>query len=246
MSDEPALLKLLHKLESRSPLDDGDRTAILDLPHVRRSHEASAYVLRAKDRVRDRCGFVLSGLAFRQKLAAGGARQIVSLHMVGDFLDLQHLFLDRADHSVQALSRIEIVEIDRAALQDMALRRPAVGRALWIEALVEASILREWVLNVGRRDARGRIAHLLCELWVRMEAAGMEVRGGYRLPLTQEQIGDAVGLTSVHVNRTFRLLAEEGLITRDRRTVRSNDLEGLRSAAAFCPLYLHLGEAGAI
>ncbi len=171
MPNDPVLSSIVRKLETRSSLDDDDRAAILALPYVRRTYERPGYILREGEPARRHCTFVLSGLAFRQKLAATGARQIVSIHMTGDFLDLQHLFLDQADHSVQALSRMDTAEIGRAALQDIVLRRPAVARALWIDTLVEASIFREWILNVGRRDARVRIAHLLCEVWVRMEAA---------------------------------------------------------------------------
>jgi CRP-like cAMP-binding protein len=138
------------------------------------------------------------------------------------------------------------VEIERAALQDLVLRHPAIGRAMWIDALIDASIFREWILNVGRRDAKSRIAHLLCEVSVRMEAAGLNNGQGYHLPLTQEQLGDAVGLTSVHVNRTLRVLAEEGLIVRDRRHVRFDDIEKLRAVADFSALYLHLDQSGSV
>jgi CRP-like cAMP-binding protein len=242
-SADHVLLKMVRKLETRSVLDDGDRAAIMALPYFLRTYEAPAYVLREGEPPRKHCSFIVSGLAFRQKLAATGARQIVSIHMAGDFLDLQHLFLNRSDHSVQALSRMETAEIERAALQELVLRRPAIGRAMWIDALVDASIFREWILNVGRRDAKARIAHLLCEVSVRMEAAGLTDGEGYQLPLTQEQLGDAVGLTSVHVNRTLRVLAEEGLVVRDRRHVRFDDIARLRSVADFSALYLHLDQS---
>ncbi|MDB5705981.1 MAG: Crp/Fnr family transcriptional regulator [Sphingomonas bacterium] len=241
-SDDPILLKIVRKLESRARLDPGDRAAIMALPYAHRTYEAPAYVLREGEPPRKQCNFVLSGLAFRQKLAATGARQIVSIHMAGDFLDVQHLFLNRADHSVQALSRLETAEIDRVALQDLVLRHPAIGRAMWVDTLIDASIFREWILNVGRRDAKARVAHLLCEVSIRMEAAGLTDGTGYELPLTQEQLGDAVGLTSVHVNRTLRVLAEQGLIRRDRRHVRFDDLKSLRAAADFSALYLHLDQ----
>jgi CRP-like cAMP-binding protein len=240
--DDHPLSKLVRKLESRTALGPADRAAILALPFAERTYEAPAYVLREGEPAKKYCSFVLSGLAFRQKLAATGARQIVSIHMAGDLLDLQHLFLNRADHSIQALSRLETAEIDRAALQDLILRHPAIGRAMWVDALIDASIFREWVLNVGRRDAKARVAHLLCEVSVRMEAAGLNDGHGYHLPLTQEQLGDAVGLTSVHVNRTLKALSEMGLIRRDKRHVRFDDLDRLKAAADFSALYLHLDQ----
>ena len=240
--DDNILSKMVRKLETRALLDNADRAAILALPYVERTYEAPAYVLREGEPPKKYCSFIISGLAFRQKLAATGARQIVSIHMAGDFLDVQHLFLDRADHSVQALSRLETAEIDRPALQELVLCHPAIGKAMWVDALVDASIFREWVLNVGRRDAKARVAHLLCEVSVRMEAAGLNDGQGYQLPLTQEQLGDAVGLTSVHVNRTLKVLAEQGLICRDKRHVRFDDLGRLKAAADFSALYLHLDQ----
>ena len=241
MSDHPVLEQMIRKLRMRAPLNDLDCDAIRKLPLTRRNYEAPGYVLREGEPARKNCSFIISGLAFRQKLTAEGARQIVSIHMAGDFLDLQHLFLNYADHSVQALTRLDVAELDREALHDLVLKRPAVARAMWTDALVDASIFREWVLNVGRRDARTRVAHLLCEIALRMEAAGIAEHHRYELPLTQEQLGDAVGLTPVHVNRTLRALAADGLIRRDRRHISLENWEEIRQAADFSALYLHLG-----
>ena len=242
MPDQSVVEQILRKLRMRAPLGEADCDAIRGLPFVRRGYEAPAYVLREGEPARKHCSFIISGLAFRQKLTAEGARQIVSIHMAGDFLDLQHLFLNLADHSVQALTRLECAEIGRDALQDLVLRRPAVGRAFWTDALVDASIFREWVLNVGRRDAKTRVAHLLCEFALRMQAAGLARGQGYELPMTQEQIGDAVGLTPVHVNRTLRALAADGLIKRERRHISFDNWEAIRAAADFSALYLHLDQ----
>jgi CRP-like cAMP-binding protein len=223
-------------------LNDDDCAAILALPFSSRTYEAPSYVLREGEPAKRHCAFIVSGFAFRQKLTTGGSRQIVSIHMAGDFLDLQHLFLNRADHSVQALTRLETAEIEREALQQLVLERPAIGRAMWIDSLVDASIFREWVLNVGRRNARARVAHLLCEVALRMEAAGIAEHHRYELPMTQEQLGDAVGLTSVHVNRTLKSLVEDGLIHRDKRYLKFSDWERLRGEADFSALYLHLDQ----
>ena len=242
MSDHAVTDQIIRKLRTRARLSDADCDAIHALPLVRRSYEAPAYVLREGEPARKSCSFIISGLSFRQKLTAEGARQIVSIHMAGDFLDLEHLFLNRADHSVQALTRMECAEIEREALQQLALRYPSIGRALWTDALVDASIFREWVLNVGRRDARTRVAHLLCEFAMRMEAAGIAQHHGYELPMTQEQLGDAVGLTPVHVNRTLRALAADGLIRRERRHITFDNWEAIRAAADFSALYLHLDQ----
>ena len=243
MSDRDAVLGLMiRKLETRVTLSAEDRAAILALPFTRRIYDPPRYLLREGESARQYCSFVISGLAFRQKLAATGARQIVSVHMRGDFLDLQHLFLNCCDHSVQALTRLETADIDCKALKDLVLHRPGIAEALWIDALADASIFREWVLNVGRRDARARVAHLLCEFAMRLQAAGLADHGSYELPMTQEQLGDAVGLTSIHINRTLKALAAEGLIRRDRRKVSFDDWDRLRHAADFSSIYLHLDQ----
>lgn len=214
------------------------------LPYVHRTYEAPAYVVREGEPPKRYCSFIVSGLAFRQKLTLTGARQIVSIHMAGDFIDLQHLFLNFADHNVQALTRLETADIERDALRALILRHPAIGQAMWIDALVDASIFREWVVNVGRRDAGARVAHLLCEVALRMKAAGIAEEDGYELPMTQEQLRDAVGLTGVHVNRTLRSLTADGLIHRDKRHLRFEDWDRMSAAGDFSALYLHLDQGG--
>ena len=160
--------------------------------------------------------------------------------MPGDPLDLQHLFLDEADHNVQTLTRSEVALIPRAELQKIARERPLVGVAFMVNMLVDASVFREWVTNVGRRDARSRIAHLLCEFAVRLERQQLTEEYGYELPMTQEQLADSTGLTPVHVNRTLKGLQAEGLIERDRRSVKFPHWERMKKAADFTERYLHL------
>jgi CRP-like cAMP-binding protein len=242
-STDSPLAKLVRKLASRNALDDDDRTAILALPYVTRTYEASSYLVREGEPPKRYCSFVISGFAFRQKLTVHGTRQIVSIHMAGDILDLQHLFLKCADQNVQALTRLETAELDREGLRALAIERPAVAEAMWVDALIDASIFREWVMNVGRRDARSRIAHLLCEFATRMDVMGLNNGGRYELPMTQEQIGDATGLTSVHVNRTLKSLSADGLVHRDRRYLSFSDWESIRAVADFSALYLHIDQS---
>jgi CRP-like cAMP-binding protein len=237
-------MAIVRKFSTRVPLTQADRDAILALPYTPRIYESLGYVVREGTTAMRHCTFISSGFAFRHKLTAEGGRQIVSVHIAGDFLDLQHLFLNHADHNIQALTRLHTIEIDRHALQEVVLRYPAIGRAMWVDALIDASIYREWVLNVGQRSARQRIAHLLCEFALRLEAAGLGVAGGYHLPMTQEQIGDATGLTNVHVSRMLKALVEDGVISRDKRSVKIEDWKRLRAIGDFSPLYLHLDQAG--
>ncbi len=230
---------LVRNLELRSPLPPADREAVLNLPYTLRTLEAATYTVREADAPLH-CAVLVSGFAYRQKLTGDGSRQIVALHIPGDALDFQNLFLDVSDHSLQMLTRAEVAFVMMRDLQVLARQRPAVGHAILVKILVEASIFREWVLNVGRRDSRTRIAHLLCELGVRLDAEGLAQDYGYELPMTQEQLADAVGLTPVHVNRTLKALEAEGLIVRSKRSINFPDWQRLRTVADFNHRYLHL------
>lgn len=230
---------LVRNLTLHSPLDEADCEALLSLPYTARTLEPSAYTLREGDRPVE-CGILVSGFAFRQKTTAEGARQIVALHIPGDPLDFQNLFLDVSDHSVQVLTRAELAFVKRTDLQELARSRGGVAHAILVHLLVEASIFREWILNVGRRDAQARLAHLLCEFGVRLDTMGLATEHGYQLPMTQEQLADALGLTPVHVNRTLKALEERGLITRTGRSIAFPDWRAVRDAADFDQRYLHL------
>lgn len=222
-------------------LSDDDRLEILKLPYTLRQLEAQSYTMREGDRP-DRCAVVLSGYAFRHKLTGDGARQILAIHIPGDALDFQNLFLGECDHNVQMLTRGTVAEIPSHTIEELAFANRDVGRAILISTLVEASIFREWVLNVGRRDARSRISHLLCEFAFRLTAHGFQPSGTYELPMTQEQLADATGLTAVHVNRVLQGLQRDGLIDRDRRMIRFPSWERMRDVADFNPRYLHTRE----
>jgi CRP-like cAMP-binding protein len=154
--------------------------------------------------------------------------------------DLQNSLLEIADHNVQALTPMEGAFIPREAMVELSFSRPAVGQALWLETLVEGSISREWVMNVGRRDAQQRLAHLLCEFAYRLDAVGLGRECNYELPMTQDQLADTTGLTPVHVNRTLKALDAAGLTRRSRRSVVITDLKKLAQFGDFRSTYLHL------
>ncbi len=240
---DPILEPMLHKLERWQPLGEDDRRELLALPHVTRNIAAHQYLIWDGDRPQTTC-LILSGFAVRHKVAGNGSRQILSIHMKGDLIDLQNSLLGVADHNVQMLTDGSIALIPVQAIRDIAFRMPAVGMAMWYETLVEGSIFREWILNIGRRDARTRIAHLLCEFAVRMEAAELGEVASYELPITQEQLADAVALTAVHVNRTLMRLEQDGLIGRTKRVITIHDWPELAKTADFEPRYLHLGLNG--
>lgn len=186
---------------------------------------------------------LLSGFAFRSKVVGNGGRQILSVHIPGEVLDLQHAFLGIADHSIQMLTDGDVAFVAAEAVYQIAIAHPVIGRAMWLETLAEGSIFREWIANIGRRDAKSRVAHLLCEIAVRLHSAGLITGNRYELPMTQEQLGDATGLTPVHVNRTLQKLCSDRLITRDKRSITIQDWKSLSGAGDFNPGYLHLHDA---
>ena len=237
----PITETLISKLDARSALSEDDKTALGALSYSVRTVSASTYLLR-EGQCPTRCAMLVEGYAYRQKLTPDGNREIVCLLLPGDLIDLQNIFLDQSDHDVQALTRVTVAEFGVQALRDLVLSRPAIGRAMWIVTLIEAAIYREWLLNVGRRPASVRLAHLLCELHIRLQGDSTQRMAGFDLLMTQEQLGDALGLTAVHVNRVLKGLERDGLIARSGRRVEVIDAEKLKASAHFNERYLHLDQ----
>lgn len=232
-------MPMLRKFEQWHPLAPKERAAVLALPFTRRRLNAHDHLVWEGDRPQHTC-LLLSGFAFRHKVAGNGGRQILSIQMKGDLLDLQNSMLGIADHNVQMLSSGEVALMPFEEVRKLAVRLPNIGMAMWYETLVEASIFREWILNIGRRDAHARIGHLLCEFAVRLEVAELGKQTEYELPITQEQLADAVSLTAVHVNRTLKSLEKDGYISRSKRRITISDWQKLARVADFQPNYLHI------
>ena len=208
------------------------------MPFTRKRFGKDAYMVREGERTTD-CSVILRGFAFRQKMLRDGSRQIISIHIPTEFVDLQNGLLLVADHNVQCINGAEAATIPREALLSLAIERPEVLRAIWIDTLIDASVFREWVVNVGRRDSRARIAHLLCELALRLRSIGLVHDDRFDFPLTQEQLADATGLTAVHTNRTLQSLRKDGLIQLTGRSLTVLDWDRLCKVAEFDELYLH-------
>jgi CRP-like cAMP-binding protein len=231
---------LVEKLTYRVKLKPEDRAAILALPYTVKTVERAKFLVRERELALSSC-VMLSGYSIRSKTTASGDRQIVAIHMKGEVVDLQNSLLKVADHSVQMLTPGKVAMIPREAVIRLTLDRPTIAHAMWIDTLVDASIFREWITNVGRRDARTRVAHLLCEFAVRLRLAGLGEDTRYELPMTQEQLADATGLTSVHINRTLKALEKEGLIERPNpRAIYIGDWRRIAEVGDFDTNYLHL------
>jgi CRP-like cAMP-binding protein len=236
--------RLVGAISRYAVLNDTDRACILALAIETKDIAPTKYLVREGQRP-ERCALILEGFSFRQKLTTGGQRAIVALQVPGDFTDLQNLYLNDSDHDVLALTSLRVAVIAIEDLQRLSVTRPAINKALWICGLVESSTFREWLLNIGRRDARGRVGHLLCEISARLEAAGLARELTYELPMTQEQLGDALGLTAVHINRVLKALEKDGLIQRRKRQITIADWRQLRHAADFNDRYLHVQQSAA-
>ncbi|MGY3453947.1 Crp/Fnr family transcriptional regulator [Bradyrhizobium sp. USDA 4353] len=182
---------------------------------------------------------VLTGWAVRYKALEDGRRQIVNLVLPGDTCDAQIYLVKRLDHSIAALTPVSYAELDRERFESLIACDRKLAEAFWCETLSNAAIQREWTLNLGRRDAYERVAHLLCEVMTRLRAVGLVDGDSCAFPITQMDLADATGLSVVHVNRTLQELRSAGLIVLRDRTLTVPDFQALMDAALFEPDYLH-------
>ena len=187
---------------------------------------------------------ILTGWACRYKQLEDGRRQIISFFLPGSLCDLNVFILREMDHSVGAVTPVSFAEISRALFDEIAHGHPRVMQALWWDALVTAATQREWTVNLGQRDAAERMSHLLCELFIRLQGAGLTDGTSCEMPVTQAELADATGLSTVHVNRTLQELRSSNLIVLKGKVLTIPDLEALKRAGLFNTNYLHLDREG--
>jgi CRP-like cAMP-binding protein len=230
---------LIRQIETVSRMDEDDRRALQALPVRLRDLDDNRDILR-QGQTSTECCLVLSGVVCRYKIIGGGRRQILSLHFAGDIPDLQSLYLERMDHSLGTLTAATVALIPHAAIRVVLANRPTIAAALHRQALIDASIFREWIANVGRRLALERVAHLICECFTRMRVMGLTDSNSFELPVTQIELGDATGLSSVHINRTMQALRRAGLVKSEGKVHTISNWDRMREAGDFDPAYLHL------
>ncbi|BAU92377.1 cyclic nucleotide-binding protein [Methylorubrum populi] len=228
---------VLRKLQGFSRLDEADAAALAMLEAGPRPVPAGADLICEGDRPEGMIA-ITEGFACRYKLRENGARQIMAYLIPGDICDFDSSVLNRMDHAIGTLSTCRVARIAPEAGRDLR-SRPALARSLRTAALVDEAILREWIMNLGRRSAVERLAHLFCELLVRLRAVGLTFGNSYDLPITQLDLADTTGMTSVHVNRSLGELKRAGLIERTGRRLTLCDLPRLMDMAEFRPNYLH-------
>jgi CRP-like cAMP-binding protein len=238
MTTRVSLLQpLVRRLETHSSLSAAERDAILALPFQQSNHRSCAHLFRTEE-PGQRCCVILDGYAARYKVLRDGSRQILNVLMQGDLLGVQRCLFGRADHEVETLTKCTVAVVTAAHLEALLSAHPTLTRILLSDTLYEGAIQREWIVNVGRRDATARIAHLLCEMALRHDQQGLIKRERFSLPLTQAHIADFSGLTSVHVNRVLRALTDERLVSNDNGRITINDWTGLARTGGFDPGYL--------
>jgi CRP-like cAMP-binding protein len=227
----------LRKLEQLGGLSPEDRMAIrLAISHqkvVPAHQDIVCYGDKPKA-----VSVLVNGLACRYKIMPDGRRQIVSFQVPGDICDLPSLVLGRMDHNVGTLAKCTIALASHGALRELIDTHPRIRDALWRHSLADAAIQREWVSNIGRHSAYQRLAHLFCEIAFRLEPVGLKKADGYEFFATQADLGDALGLSVVHVNRVLQQLRSDGLITFSANTLAIRNWERLQDVAGFSPAYL--------
>ncbi|HEX6072116.1 MAG TPA: Crp/Fnr family transcriptional regulator [Sphingomicrobium sp.] len=236
---------LIAKLATVADLHEADVESLVALCDDERIVPARENIVSEGERP-EHVHVILEGWAARYKILANGSRQIVAFLIPGDFCDLHVAILGHMDHGIVALTRCRVAYIPSGALDALTADRNGLTKALWWATLVDEGVLREWILNVGRRDAIERIAHLLCEMHARMALVGLVQDDQLALPLTQDQLADATGLTAVHVNRTLQRLRGMNLIETGSGMLTILNVRALRETAGFNGNYLHIDRRVAV
>lgn len=246
MADPLASHALLGKIGHFTRLAEEDRAALERLcAGSVRSYPARADLVREGEAPRV-LRIVLDGWAARVRTLEDGRQQVVALFLPGDLCDLNVYILRQMDHTIAALTPVRVAEVTREAFEAATLGHPRLMHAIWWESLVAAAIQREWIVNLGARDAFERLMHLFCETFIPMRTAGLAQGGRCAFPLTQAVMADVSGLSVVHVNRTLQAIRDAGLVVLDdrARTLTIPDLDAAMRAALFDPAYLHLDHEG--
>lgn len=235
---------LVTKLELFARLSSADKEAI-DRATALRVRDIAAHqdIIRQGD-CPDHVNLVLSGWACRYKQLEDGRRQILAYFLPGDLCDLKVFILKNMDHTIAAITPVRIAEIPRDTIIEIVDNGSRLARAFWWSAMVSEAIEREWIVNLGQRTAFERVGHLLCELFTRQRAVGLTTNNSCEMPLTQSELGDTTGLSTVHMNRTLQELRAQDLIALKGRTLTIPDIDRLKEACLFSSAYLHLDRIG--
>lgn len=230
---------LIRRLENHVVLTEAEKAALLAAPSAIRTFAPREDIIR-EGQPPDTVKLLLTGFAARHKTLPDGRRQVTSYLVPGDFCDLHVQVLRRMDHSIGAVTAVTVAFLEEQTVLDLSAGLPRLARALAWARLVDEAVAREWIVSIGQRTALERTAHLFCELFHRLQAVELTRGARCELPMTQTELGEAMGLSAVHVNRTLQELRREELITLEDRELKILDLPRLEAVAMFDPTYLHL------
>jgi len=233
---------LVRRLRKTSGVTDEDIKAIYALPITVRSYSADQAIVREGDHPTASC-LIADGFCIRAKSTSSGQRQILSIHIPGEIPDLQSLHLQVMDHDLITLTEARLGFISHSALRSLHRRRPKVAEVFWRDTLIDSSMFREWIVNVGQRPAPSRLLHTMAELRERLKTIGRVENDTFEMPLTQEQIGEAMGITAVHVSRVIKQLRADGVVDFQRGRVKVLDEAKFEELADFDNRYLHQSPA---
>jgi CRP-like cAMP-binding protein len=240
MSANAILLdRFFRRIEVRDELSENEKNALMKGAGAIRTYEVGADLVKEGDRPQVST-LLLTGLASRYNITDSGRRQITAFHVPGDFVDLHSFPLRTMDHSVGALTRCEVVQFPHSALREITEQHPHLARLLWMLTLLDGAIHRRWLFAMGRMPALEHFAHLVCETYVRLEVVGLAADHQMRLPLTQNELSDMLGISSVHTNRVLQDLRSQGLLIWDGEDIRIPDWPRLAEVAQFNDAYLFL------
>jgi len=240
MTLEHSTARLAMKLSSFVELTADERKALDEAAGAVRLYRPHETLIRERDG-NTHVNLLLAGFACRCKVLPDGRRQIIGYLIPGDLCDVRQLALRTGTHAVSTLTAVKTVPFSREALQSLLHRWPRIAQALCCQTLVEEMVEREWLVNVGQRTALERLAHLFCEIFVRMRAAGLADHDRCELPLTQMELADTLALSTVHINRTLQELRRQHLVSVSSGMLEIHDFAALQSLAMFNPDYLHVG-----
>jgi CRP-like cAMP-binding protein len=231
--------RFFRRIEVRDELSETEKKALIEAAGTIRTHEIGTDIVKEGDRPQVST-LLLTGLASRYNLTDNGRRQITAFHVPGDFVDLHSFPLKKMDHSVGALTRCEVVQFPHWALRQITEQHPHLARLLWMLTLLDGAIHRRWLFAMGRMPALEHFAHLICETYVRLEAVGLAANHHMRLPLTQNELSDMLGISSVHTNRVLQDLRAQGLLIWDGEDIRIPNWQRFAQLAQFSDEYLFM------
>lgn len=233
---------LVRRLQTSSGISEEDIREVHELPITVREYPAERAVVRDGERATE-CCLIAEGFCVRSKTISDGRRQILSIHIPGEIPDLMSLFLHVMDHDLSTLTPCTLGFIKHETLQKLHRRRPNVAEMFWRDTLIDSAMFREWIVNVGQRPAPARLAHVMVELRERLKVIGRADGNRFDMPLTQEQIGEALGITAVHANRVIKQLRQDGIVDLHRGRVTVLDEGKFQELADFDNRYLHQSPA---